>query len=423
MGFLNDLFGFTGLVDSGDSRSLNNPNIPLNDANIFANYDGPSNSVTVTEALAMSIPAVARSLTVISDTIAGIPINVVDNSGDFPDPVSMPDLEYLLDVEPNSELYGKISFYNAIIRNLLLYGNAYCIIHRRNGQVKYLKIIHPSEMDVYEKNDRVFYKVEDSNRDHYRADEVLHFKQSTVDGILGISTLVEFQDLFNLAIGILEYSSHYFKNGAFLAGVLEAPQSLSPEAVKRLQRGLNKFRGSQNSNKILVLESGTRYAAVSDDPNKSRYIESMEMVNSEIARVFGVPPFLLNDLSKSTMQNVESLTLSFLSTTIQGITDCLSEEMSRKLLTEADKRSGLRVNFNVNSVIRKDSKTRAEWIKTSLGTGLGTINEMRAIEGMRPIEGGDETLVPMNYQTLTNALKNNADEPIRNTSGDNGTNI
>ena len=398
MGFIDGIQKILG--GTGEKRSIENPSVPLTPENIFSGDSQDRVVATVTDAL--SIPAVQRSISVIADAICQVPIEVVEHKDTdaFDETVSYPELEYMLNVEPNAELYGKDAFFTAIDTNLLIHGNAYARIIQRKGQHDQLLMYKPEEVQVIEKNGRIYYRIEDSGRVRFTSDEILHFKLGSVDGIMGVSPLSINNDLFNLAKGILEYSSNYFKNGAFLSGVLEAPETLSDPAVKRLRRGLDKYRGARNANKVLVLEEGTRYQAISDDPTKSKMVESMAMVNNEIARVFGVPPFLLGDLSKSTMQNVEQLNLSFIQNTVKGISDKIAEELTRKLLTEEEKRSGLRIRLNTTSLLRTDSKTRAAFIKTGLTTGFMTHNEARKSEGLPPIEYGDVPLVPLNYTTI-----------------------
>jgi hypothetical protein len=55
---------------------------------------------------------------------------------------------------------------------------------------------------------------------------------------------------------------------------------------------------------------------------------------------------------------------------------------------------------SVSGLLRGDHTSRASYYVSALQNGWMTINEVRELENLNPIDGGDVHFVPMNMQTL-----------------------
>ena len=79
----------------------------------------------------------------------------------------------------------------------------------------------------------------------------------------------------------------------------------------------------------------------------------------------------------------------------------IETEMNRKLFRESE-RGVFYVKMSVEGLLRGDSAARANYYKEMLQTGVFSINEVRRLEDLNPIEGGNSHLVPLNFTTLDN---------------------
>ena len=72
----------------------------------------------------------------------------------------------------------------------------------------------------------------------------------------------------------------------------------------------------------------------------------------------------------------------------------LEQEIDRKLLRSAKFYS----KFNLDALLRADSKGRADFYKAALGgtqnPGFMTVNEVREVENLAPLAGGDKLYAP-----------------------------
>jgi len=93
------------------------------------------------------------------------------------------------------------------------------------------------------------------------------------------------------------------------------------------------------------------------------------------------------------------MNLWFLTYTLRPYLEAIEQEIRRSLLTPVEKLT-LYAEFNVDGLLRADSKTRAEMMVLYVNNGIRTRNEVRALDNQSPKEGGDDltvtnTIVPL----------------------------
>jgi len=73
------------------------------------------------------------------------------------------------------------------------------------------------------------------------------------------------------------------------------------------------------------------------------------------------------------------------------------------LLRESEQ-STYRWKYNVNGLMRGDSKSRAEFYNTMINIAALTPNQVRQLEDLNPYEGGDEYYIQGNNMIPVNKL-------------------
>jgi HK97 family phage portal protein len=413
------LFDFFKINNKGESRSqlsLNNPNVSLGD---FLAESIHNNDLSVNELTVLSIPSVRRAVNVLASTIAGLPIDIKQKRERYFEKIEGHGLEYYLNYEPNQTI-DKVTFFQAFMTNVLLHGNGFALIRRdQSYNVESIELIHPDRVTVKVlKNNSIRYEVENASRKSYRADEVLHVMGSTSNGFIGYSTLETNRRLFEIALNTQMFAKTYFENGGFMSGIVKHPASLSDSAYKRLKSSLSRYSGSEKAGKQLILDEGMTYEQLTSTPQDAGLTDVNLWLTGEFSRLFGVPPFLLQDLSKSTLQNVESLTLAFVRHTIQEHLHKLESELSRKLLSEADKMAGICVKFDLDQLLKSDTKTRGEYLKNLFHIGAISVDEVRLAEGMKPLntEGSTKHFIQQQYISIEDTINPNEEGTNKNTN-------
>uniref|UniRef100_UPI0011A4513A phage portal protein n=2 Tax=Bacillaceae TaxID=186817 RepID=UPI0011A4513A len=103
---------------------------------------------------------------------------------------------------------------------------------------------------------------------------------------------------------------------------------------------------------------------------------------------------------RATFSNIEHQSIEYVKNTLQPWIVSFEQEINTKLFTDNEIGQGLYVQFNVNSELRGDSKSRAEFYEIMERIGAMNINEIRALESKNAIPDGDRHLVSLNYTFL-----------------------
>ncbi|NSL20557.1 phage portal protein, partial [Agrobacterium tumefaciens] len=68
-----------------------------------------------------------------------------------------------------------------------------------------------------------------------------------------------------------------------------------------------------------------------------------------------------------------------------------------------DRALGITIEFNLEGLLRGDSAARAGFYQSGLTNGWMTINEVRSLENMPPVSGGDVPRMQMQNVPITQA--------------------
>jgi len=203
-----------------------------------------------------------------------------------------------------------------------------------------------------------------------------------------------------------EYGAAFFANGANPGGVLEHPGVIKD--VQRVKDSWNAgYRGSGNAHKIALLEDGMKFHAIGIPPEQAQFLETRKFQINEIARIFRIPPHLIGDLEKATFSNIEHQSLEFVKYTLDPWVVRWEQSLMQALLLPMEKAEYF-IKFNLEGLLRGDTKSRNESYATGRQNGWLSANDIRELEDMNRIpedEGGDAYLVNGNMISITTAME------------------
>ena len=369
-------------------------------------FGNTSSGKPVNETTAMQMTAVYSCVRILSETVAGLPLNVYkyNDSGGKEKAFKHP-LYRLLHDEPNPEMTS-FAFRETLMSHLLLWGNAYAqIIRNARGEVIALYPLMPNKMTVdRDQNGRLFYSYQrgaedpktlgSDSRVYLMPEDVLHIPGLGFDGLIGYSPIAMAKNAIGLAIATEEYGAKFFANGAAPSGVLEHPGTIKdPQRVKESWNSA--YQGSANAHKIAVLEEGMKYTPIGIAPEQAQFLETRKFQINEIARIFRVPPHMLADLEKSSFSNIEQQSLEFVKYTLDPWVVRWEQSMCRVLFSESEKPSYF-IKFNVDGLLRGDYASRMSGYATARQNGWMSANDIRELENLdriAPELGGDLYLI------------------------------
>lgn len=397
MGIFTRIFGI-GTAPAPERRSASS-------WDLMRGIGGTQAGVPIGPHLAENLSAVFACVQIISETIATLPLVVYRREGDGKSVAADHPVARLFGRAPNT-VQTPVEFLEMMTAHCLLRGNAYCEIERDNrGAPVALWPLHPGTVSVLRvtRSRGIVYDVADPAGGTRRllADEVLHLRDRSDDGIVGKSRLQRAGESFGIALATETHAGAVFRNSAALSGVLSHPDNIGQVAADRLRSDFERiYKGPENAGEIAILEEGLKWQAISVSPEATELLASRQFSIENVARIFRVPPPVLGDLSHGTYSNVTELGRWFYQHTIVPWLTRWERTIERSLFSDEARRT-LEVEFDADVLTRANMLERFQSYRIGREVGLYSANELRRFESMNPRNdpAGDEFLSPMNMQS------------------------
>ena len=334
----------------------------------------------VTYKTAQSLPAVYSAVSFISQSLASIPLKVMQGDNEAPDTMVA---ELLYQPAWNTPF----EFIESLARSLLLTGNAYAWQSQEG-----LELIHPHRVNVEiitDTNNPHPYRYNVTDR-HGRMHvlphtDLIHIRGASEDGILGQSPVTVCRESIGAGLNAIKHGLNVFENGAAPRGVLKTDNQLNPETHKKLVEGWEQMhQGSDNSGKTAVLERGIDYKPISMSNADAEWLKSREFQIAEIARMFNLPKTYLQDYSGNAYTNVTEARRALLTNCLLPLARRFEQALERYLCAGAYDTT---IRFQISDFMRADQAARYDMYKTALaGQAFMSVDEVRELEGMQPME-------------------------------------
>ena len=359
---------------------------------------------------AMQLATVYTCVNLLASSIASLPLVTYRRlpEGGKEEATDHP-LYNLLKYAPNDQ-QTKFTFCQQMVVHAALRGNFYGEIkYRPNGEIESIEPLIPQRMQVEKLSNgrlRFTYNKEDGGQQRYIQGELLRFHTLSEDGYSGMSVIKQASRTMSLATNTEEYGDAYFSNGARPGGILSTTAPMDEETRKNNQKAWERaHRGSKNAHKVVLLNN-IDFKPISISNEDSQFLETRRFSKEEICGLFGIPPHLAADLSRATFSNIEHQDIGFYKHTIRHWVTNIEQSIKRDLIVDDD----IFVEFKVDALLRGDSESRANYYSAALGSGGSpawmTPNEIRALENLNPIDGGDALPVATNIPTMDEREEN-----------------
>lgn len=351
---------------------------------------------------AMKLSAVNRCVECISDSMAKIPVYVMD--GKTREHINHPVLR-LMELRPNEAMTPSV-YKKLMEANRLLCGNAYAAILRSGrtaAPVELLPLPPDCVVPTLDESGRLWYIYTDPStgeRRRLNQWDVIHYKAYTRDGINGVSVLSRAAEVIASAKAAQKYEGKFYAQGAQPSGVLTVDSELKSESKDKVREEWRKIHsGVDNAFRVAVLDLGLKYTPISVSNKDAQFVESRAVSVEDIARFFGVP---LNKLmaGKQAYNSNEQNATDYVQNTLQPIITQCEEEDTYKLLFDHELAAGLQIRRNMMAELRGDTATRAAWYKAMREIGYFSVDDICDLEDTPRVPGGDVRIAPMNYFPL-----------------------
>ncbi len=351
--------------------------------------------VAINSESAMTINAVFSAVSLISDTLATLPMDAFIRTQGARYPLR-PRPAWVLkpDVDTTRE-----AFYGSAIVSLLLDGNTFIRIYRNeSGQIVNLVVLNPTDVMIRRNGlGRVMYEVQGEDI-MLSSDDVIFIPDVVRPGSLrGLSRVDALKENFGLAKALEAYAAKFFGSGTQTSGILEVPGSLTAEQAKDMQNAFDsRHRGWSKAHKTAIVTGGAQYKATNVPNDQAQFLDSRRMAVEDVARAFNIPPHLLGLPGTNTYASVEQNNIAFVTHTLRPIAQKLESALS-SLLSQETGIDAAFVKISLDGLLRADMNSRTQSYSTLLQAGVYSINDVRAFEDLRPIDlpSADTVRVPL----------------------------
>lgn len=374
---------------------------------------------------ARKLSAVDRCLEILSDSMAKLP-SYIFNSKTL-ERVDDHYLHYVLNIRPNEAMTPFVRK-KVVELSRLDGGNGYDWIIRnaRTGRVDELipvpwQLVTPWQ----DTGGRMWYTVTHPWTGEpmvLHGSDICHYKCSSPDGLKGIGVRTRASEVIAAGRAAQRYDLNYYENGGQPAGILKTESDLGglvedPAApgtkVGRkdlLRREWEKVHaGPKSSHRIAILDYGLDYKPLSTSHRDAQFVENKQASVADISRFYGVPLYKLQEGKQAYGSNEQNAIEYVVGTLHPNITQ-YEEEQTYKLLPGFEVSAGIEIRINMMAELKGDTASRGNWYRTMREVSAFSPNEIRALEDMPSVEGGDERYASKNYEPLSTWAQNRAAE-------------
>lgn len=373
--------------DNPEQRAFTNSNaIPKNSDGF-----GSASGEYVTERTALQQMAVYACVLLLADSVAGLPLDVYRKQGD-----------QRIEVTPTPALirtpFADLTTFEWIhqtVTSLALRGNSYSLKQFDDmARPSSMQPLHPDWVSVeHDKiTGRVVYRL---GGEIIEKADILHIRRFTLPGAqVGLSPIEQARQGIGLGLAAEKYGARFFGDSANPSGALETDQNLSDEQALRTMKSWKASHGGRRH--PAMLSGGLKWKPLSIMPDESQFLETRKFQLSEIAMMFRVPPHMIGNTERSTSwgAGIEQQSIGFVTYTLRPWLICIEQALSALLPR------GQFASFNVNALLRGDTKSRFEAYRIGREASFMSPNDIRSLEDMPPIANGDDYMQPLNFAPL-----------------------
>lgn len=355
---------------------------------------------------ARAIP-VQACCTLIAGGITSMPLRIVqrviENGQATLQPADDHPYWWLFNEQPNDDSTSS-HFLEQIVKRKLTWGRSFARIIRKSGgrSIEIDELVwYPNECVQIDKTWDPVAKYWRISRYIFRdgtatygvpPEDVLDFRGAQAPNEWAMSEeLWSAREAVGLCLTIEEYCGKFFANGGMPRTILEYAGQVDDKQQTLLREAwLRKYGGAENAAMPLILTQGGKASKLQWNAEEAQMLEARMFQVIEIARAYGVPPFMIGATEKSTAwgTGLESLGLGFIRYTLGRHITAIEQEINRKIF----RISKYFVDFDEQALARGDMASLGTWFRQAIGgsngPGFMTVDDVRAILKMPPAPDG-----------------------------------
>jgi len=341
---------------------------------------------------AQTISAVYQAIRIVSQDAASLPLNAYrkeNNTISYFENEITKQLATVPDSFLNVTLY---KFIETFVKDAMLYGNGFGLIHMNSFRVEYIK---PSIVSILQNNStgEVFYKIEKKAGPLpgglFSSDQIVHLKNQSENPIVGESCLFHGAESIGIILSQRQLQSKFYESGTIIRDYLSTPHSISDKAYERLKGNFTLlYTGIDTAFNTPILEDGLTYHTVNIRMQDISLLDSHKVGVAEIARWFNVPLDMLFEYDSRPPDRKYYIFHSLL-----PWVERIEQEFTIKLLNP---KNGEYFKFDLSQIMRGTISETANMYTKLINAGIYTQNEARKELNFKANKDANQLLFPLN---------------------------
>jgi HK97 family phage portal protein len=376
--------------------------------------------MAVGETAVLGLASVYRAVSLISGSIASLPLRTIVTNADGHSDRAASWLD--TPAGPGKDVMTAFEFKEQVLVHLLLHGNAYLgHVYGGAGQLVGLLPIHPLAVspEIHGETGLKYFTVSlnDGTQRVLFSDQLTHIPAMSLDGVKGLSPLALARGVFATSMAGDQAAARMFGNGMMISGLVSADDDLSSDEALTIKNDLRqRIQGTSNAGDIVLINRKLKFDKWSMSAEDAQFLQSRAFQVEEVARWFGLQPMHLGQTDKQTSwgTGVQEQNRGLARYVLEPWTTRIQERLSR-LLTGTKK-----CEFDYTAFVQPDPETEIGLLIDQVTAGLLTINEARRIRNLPPLPGGDaitdDTTTDVTDDT-DSAATDSTDDPAADQNG------
>lgn len=358
---------------------------------------GPTwSGMTVRDSTVLEMTTSWRCIRLISETIGTLPLHLYRRTSEGRERATDHKLYRLVHFQPNPYMTA-IEWKEAMAVSLCVWGQAYNDVTRLGSRVTGIMPVPKTSVTpkINPDGELVFNYTNNGVTEKRDRNSICPVKGFGGSGRLeGFAPHHFHKNSIGLSLAAEKYGAEFFEKGMRPSGVFSGDKWPTPEQAQNFEDMFKRRDG-----KPLFVGGGHKYERMTSSNSEAQFMELREFQIKETGNIWGVSPDMLGVTGGQTYSNVEQRNIQFLTYTLTPYLARIEQALSSCLLTRTEQKD-LYLEFDVNGLLRGDSKARAEYYRTMRMISAMTPNEVRESENRDKAPGGDDLHAPLNMAPL-----------------------
>lgn len=354
--------------------------------------------IAVTERTAMAISTVFACVALIGGAVSSMPLHFYKRGEDNERERYIPDEWWMFNEQP-FPCWSAATAWEYALASLLLQGDSFWRIHRASRlspKITGFEPQHPNTTTVRRVDDRLEYKFTPQPSQAAASpgvkpivldqDDVLHVAGPGFDGLRGLSQISNaLGTIGGTALASDQYSAAFFRNQARPDYALQTDARVDEPQIENLRSQLFDKHGGANAWKPIILQGGLKVQPITFSAKDAELTVQRRLGVEEMARLFGVPPFMIGHTEKTTSwgTGIGEMGIQFVKYTLSRHLVKFEQEINRKVFRRLGNRF---CEFLTAGLERGDLTNRYAAYRVGLGRAgepaFLTLKEVRKAENL-----------------------------------------